>query len=465
MTDKNVTRKSSANKRIRAQKSRAQKSGVRKPDVRKPSVRKPSVRKPGVRKSDTKSLDVSFPAPPFSRFEGMVISSILVCVAVSYALAYFSPIPDVQHSWQDQGSQDYDSQEYELSYAEPSRRELEPRENALGADSLGVDSWSPDTTPKATKARLRPMARDKKGLFSTEKPLLSDTDLPESGLAETLSGRTPTALIGEAYDLAALRTGNDNVPRRFLEHFPVALTEIESASQRKEEFFKIMLPLVLKVNETILEDRNRLLAFRDQTGQSSTIQKYGGDPSTTSGQQWVHDLASRYGSKNSQDNLDIEALLKRVDTIPVSLALAQAAIESAWGSSRFAQEGNAPFGQWSFDPKGGLKPLDRDADKKHFVRRFSRLIDAVRSYAHNLNTHAAYREFRSKRAQLRHQKGYFGGLDLVGGLKRYSQRGRSYVQDVRRLIKANHLVAYDSVKLVPEHLSRAKNNTWIIATE
>ncbi len=474
MMGKNVTKK------FPARKSSAHKSSHTKTSRAKTSHAKTSRAKTSrAEKLYPQSAALSLPAPPFSRFEGLVISCVLVCIIVSYALAYFLPIQPfaVQYSLNDQLN-DQNVQKHQQSQAttpqyannhKTQNRDAQNRDGRVaqsetihgsepGFGSLGPEATLNITKGQPTKTRLRPIAREKKDQFSDQKPPASD-----SGLAEGPARRPATALIGDGYNLVALRAGNNDVPRRFLEHFPAALTEIEPASRRKDEFFKIMLPLILKVNETISDDRDRLLAFQDQTAQKPIFQKY--DPPTASEKKWVYDLASRYGFKDSQENLDIEALLKRVDTIPVSLALAQAAIESAWGSSRFAQEGNAPFGQWSFNPEGGLKPLDRDANKTHFVRRFSRLIDAVRSYAHNLNTHAAYRELRGKRARLRDQKEHFSGLDLVDGLKRYSQRGQSYVQDVRRLIKANDLAAYDSVKLAPKRLARAKNDRWVIATE
>ncbi len=450
---------------------------------RSPVRKKSSVSKSSAAKRADRKIGVaSVPTPPFSRFESTVIGGVLVCISISYALAYFSPVgtfhpgpaerplseaaaagdqhPAYQHHQNDQSRYRHnhssrtpvplpdqtslDTPADEVNFAVNSEK---PHDQHRLQDSLETDT---------THSRIRPIAREKSGHIPTEDSLIPHPGLSGASLRETAGHTTPAALIGETYSLDALRKRNTDVPRRFLEHFPTALTEIEPASRRKDEFFKIMLPLILRVNETIIDDRNRLLAFRDQTKRTPQSRKYQRDHTAISEQQWVYDLASRYGFKNPGEDLDIQALLKRVDTIPTSLALAQSAIESAWGSSRFAQEGNAAFGQWSFDPKGGLKPLDRAADKTHFVRRFSRLIEAVRSYAHNLNTHAAYRELRAQRARLRQQKGSFSGLDLVDGLRRYSQRGQSYVQDVRRLIKANHLTAYDSVKLAPERLARAK---------
>lgn len=136
-------------------------------------------------------------------------------------------------------------------------------------------------------------------------------------------------------------------------------------------------------------------------------------------------------------------LQKRVDIIPVSLILAQAANESAWGTSRFAKEGNNYFGQWCFVEGCGIVPAGRDDGNVHEVARFDSVSDSVRSYIRNLNTHPAYEHFRELRAQLRRENKPLTGVALADGLVLYSQRGQHYVDVLKAMIRVNKLGEYD----------------------
>ena len=240
------------------------------------------------------------------------------------------------------------------------------------------------------------------------------------------------------YDLDLVRSGKALVPRLFLASLPGDLKDIPEARVRKTLFFKTVLPLILQVNEEILRDRRRLwkLHFR-----LSLDQKLGpGD------RLWLMVMAERYNVKRG----DIDTLLKRVDIIPPSLALAQAAEESGWGTSRFVREGNAVFGQWTFSGTGNLVPADRDEDKKHRIRAFDSLLDSVRAYARNLNAHSAYRGFRRQRHDLRLKGAPLDGLLMVDNLKSYSQRGEKYVETIRTLIETNNLHRLDDARLRDE---------------
>ncbi len=237
------------------------------------------------------------------------------------------------------------------------------------------------------------------------------------------------------YDLERVRTGEAGVPRLFLASLPGDLKDVRESRVRKTLFFKTVLPLVLQANEEILRDRRRLwkLHFR-----LSLNQKLGpGD------RLWLMVMTERYGVKPG----DVTSLLKRVDIIPPSLALAQAAEESGWGTSRFVREGNAVFGQWTFSKAGNLVPARRDEDKAHNVRAFSNLLDSVRAYARNLNTHGAYRQLRRARYGLRLRGAPLDGLLLVENLKSYSQRGQEYVGTIRALIESNKLRRLDDARL------------------
>lgn len=136
-------------------------------------------------------------------------------------------------------------------------------------------------------------------------------------------------------------------------------------------------------------------------------------------------------------------LLRRVDIVPPSLALAQAANESAWGTSRFAREGNNLFGQWCYTPGCGLVPMRRELGGRHEVKRFDWPYDSVASYVHNLNTHPAYRGFRQTRESLQDESQTLSGLALLDGLRSYSERGPEYLTAIRNIIVKNDLQSRD----------------------
>ncbi len=141
------------------------------------------------------------------------------------------------------------------------------------------------------------------------------------------------------------------------------------------------------------------------------------------------------------------ALLRRLDVIPPALVLAQAANESGYGTSRFTLSGNNLFGEWTFKRGRGMIPLRRPAGEWYEVRRFASVYDSVKSYMRNLNSHAAYRLFRSRRAWLRAKGQPLLATDLARGLEQYSQRGRAYVEDIRTIIRRNQLALLSSVSL------------------
>ncbi|MBL6935158.1 MAG: glucosaminidase domain-containing protein [Alphaproteobacteria bacterium] len=242
------------------------------------------------------------------------------------------------------------------------------------------------------------------------------------------------------YSLTKVRYGHQPVPRVFLDHLPRDLKTMSSVSARKALFLKAMLPLILQVNDTIMADRGRLLELNSQVRVGGTLSKQD--------RAWLKNLAKRYGLDEARlDRAILVKLLDRVDVVPASLALSQAVEESGWGTSRFAQDGNAPFGQWTFNEARGLVPLDRDADSTHAVRAYSRLIDGVHAYIDNLNTHRAYREFRKTRATMRRLGTGLDGLDLAKTLTRYSERGHDYVNTLHRIMAANDLAPLDHARL------------------
>ena len=237
------------------------------------------------------------------------------------------------------------------------------------------------------------------------------------------------------YDLERVRTGEVGVPRLFLAALPGDIKDIRESRVRKTLFFKTVLPLVLQANEEILRDRRRLWKLHLRLSSNQKLR--------AEDRLWLMMISERYGVKQG----DVTSLLKRVDIIPPSLALAQAALESGWGTSRFVREGNAVFGQWTFSKAGNLAPARRDKDKLHNIRAFSNLLDSVRAYARNLNTHRAYRQFRRARYDFRLRGAPLDSLLLVENLKNYSQRGQEYVGTIRVLIESNKLRRLDDARL------------------
>jgi len=231
------------------------------------------------------------------------------------------------------------------------------------------------------------------------------------------------------YRLDDIRLGEIAVPRLMVEKMPDDIVQVESPAERKRLFIKLALPLILYANERIAADRGRLIALREKIERTT---------SAPSEQAWLTGLAGRYGL----ETLDLDALLQRVDVIPPSLALAQGAEESGWGTSRFVREGNAMFGQRTYDKGAGLVPINRDSDKNHEVKSFNGLMESVASYMTNLNTHYAYNEFRRIRAGQR-ALGDVDSYRLVGALHRYSERGEAYIATIRSIIDKNDLRSYD----------------------
>lgn len=241
------------------------------------------------------------------------------------------------------------------------------------------------------------------------------------------------------YRIEGVRTGEATVPRLVLTDLPTGMTALESADDRKALFVKTLLPLILMTNERIGQDRDRLRRLHavKQAGQGLAPQD----------RRWLLDLAVRYGMKPDGD-VNTKALMQRVDIVPVSLALAQAAEESGWGTSRFAQKGNALFGQLTFKAEDeGIVPRNRREGETHRFRSFDDPKGSVDSYIHNLNTHRAYTQFRQMRASLRAQDKPIDGQVLVNALVSYSERGEDYVRTIRALIRANALSDFDKAVL------------------
>ena len=220
---------------------------------------------------------------------------------------------------------------------------------------------------------------------------------------------------------------------------PVALTwlpreivKIENTQKRKDLFIQIILPLILQENNNIKLDRIKLFKIINKSKNTELEKK------------WLRKKYKQYGVNNK----DISVLKMRMDVVPISMALAQAAKETGWGTSRFAQEGNALFGQWTWSGEG-LKPKDADKDKGHKVMKFNILQASVRACQRNLNTHKSYKNFRIARAELRDKNQTLDSLILSQHLDKYAETGQEYVNIIQKIIKQNNLKDFDDTKLLP----------------
>ena len=231
------------------------------------------------------------------------------------------------------------------------------------------------------------------------------------------------------YDLNTVRYEKKVQPIYFTQ-FPKDLDAIQSVKLKKETFIKIVLPLIVAENEKILEDRFKLknIASRKIT--------------TDEEKQWLRQKFLEYRVKKG----NVAELKTKMDIIPASIALAQAAKESGWGTSRFALEGNAIFGQWTWNGKG-IAPLDRDKSKKHKILKFPILRASVKAYKNNLNTHKSYIKFREMRKDLREKNKKITGLLLTKTLNSYAETGVEYTKILEQIITQNRLMDFELVRL------------------
>ena len=223
---------------------------------------------------------------------------------------------------------------------------------------------------------------------------------------------------------------------------PVALTllpdeikMIENTKKRKDFFIQIILPLILQENNNIKLDRKTLFNIINKSNNTPTEIK------------WLEKKYKQYGVKSK----DLSTLKIRMDEIPTSLAIAQAAKETGWGTSRFALEGNALFGQWTWSGEG-LKPKDAEKGEGHKVMKFNVLQASVRAYQRNLNTHSTYKEFRKARAEFRDLNKPLDSMELSKYLNKYAETGKQYVEVLQKIITQNKLQDFDDAKLLPSSI-------------
>jgi len=236
-------------------------------------------------------------------------------------------------------------------------------------------------------------------------------------------------------------TLKDGVPPVIIETFPEDIRLIPEVGEKKKAFLLSLLPMVLLANNEIERQRNELMVLFRMHDEGDSI-----PPEKT---ERIYTLAERYGVKGDplKNRNARRKLLERVDIVPPSLALAQAANETGWGTSRFTHQANNLFGQWTFTPGTGLVPLERPEGASYEIRRFDNLYESVRSYMFNLNTNRAYGSLRHERAKLREAGLPLRGYDLAKNLQYYSERREDYVRDIQGIIKQNGLSLLSSVTL------------------
>ena len=216
---------------------------------------------------------------------------------------------------------------------------------------------------------------------------------------------------------------------------PKEIKQIENIKKRKNLFIKIILPLVIKENNNIKLDRKKLFSVLNKS------------KNTKAENLWLRSKFKQYGVVNK----DLSTLKIRMDEVPVSMAIAQAAKETGWGTSRFAQEGNALFGQWTWSGEG-IKPAGADDSSTHKIMKFRVLQASVKAYQRNLNTHSSYRDFRGARAELRDQGKKLDSLILSEYLEKYAETGKEYIRILQQIIKQNNLEDFDDAKLLPSSM-------------
>lgn len=250
-----------------------------------------------------------------------------------------------------------------------------------------------------------------------------------------INPRTADELAGffraASYTLTDVRQG-DAVPAIKVERVPEDLSS-KDGNERKSLFITALLPVILEVNQQVQLDRDQLIGLRDRMAAGGTLAPVE--------RLWLGQLAERY--ETSVDRLD--ELVRRVDIVPPSMAIAQSGVETGWGTSYAARAGNALFGQ--IQERGNGLPSAPWRPGAGMPQAFASVGEATAAYVINLNTHAAYAGFRAERAAMRARNELPNGFQLVGNLLRYSELGQEYVAFVRRIIRENDLVDFDSARL------------------
>jgi len=317
-------------------------------------------------------------------------------------------------------------QKVEIKKPEIKEKKIEKKPKALAKKVEKKPKSQVNKTEKKPKALAKKVEK-KQPEIKVRNKNVAEVILPDLNL------KTETVLNlfkDVDYDLSRVRNKKLVKPIYFTQ-FPKDLDELQNTRLKKETFIQIVLPLIVAENERILADRKKMKRIYKKKN-TTDIEK-----------QWLRQKLLEYKVKKG----NMEELLLRIDIIPTSIALAQAAKESGWGTSRFALEGNAIFGQWTWSGKG-IAPLDRASNKKHKILKFPILRASVKAYQNNLNTHKSYLKFREKRSIMREKKRDISGLELTETLKNYAQTGSEYTKILNQIIKQNRLTDFEPVRLV-----------------
>jgi Bax protein len=278
-----------------------------------------------------------------------------------------------------------------------------------------IVTTTPDNSKQKNSKNFKKLSKDKK-------PSISNNDY-------SLNTQTVLNLFEDLeYDLDYVRNKKKVKPIYFT-RLPKDLDTIKSVKEKKETFLQILLPLIVAENEAIKKDRKYLLKII-KSNQSEENKKW---------------LNKKYKTYKISDK-NISELIEKIDIIPTSIALAQAAKESGWGTSRFALEGNAIYGQWTWTGDG-IEPLEKTKEQNHKILKFPLLRASVKAYIANLNTHRGYKSFREKRAVLRKQNKRLVGIDLIHELENYAQTGKEYTKILEKIIKQNDLDELETVTI------------------
>ena len=212
---------------------------------------------------------------------------------------------------------------------------------------------------------------------------------------------------------------------------------IYNTQEKKQQFFSYLSPIITSVNKSVAEERRKIETRQNTLKNKKTL--------SSSENKDLSLIAKKYRVDTSKgfDATFFVNILNKVDQIPPSLVLAQAANESAWGTSRFAIKGNNLFGQWCFSKGCGLVPTSRNNGANHEVAKFKSVFDSVKSYVLNLNRHAEYKKLRAIRTKNRQANKPISGIDLANGLEGYSERGLDYVKEIKSMIRFNNLSSLD----------------------
>ena len=261
-----------------------------------------------------------------------------------------------------------------------------------------------------------------------------DFDMSEKDTVRLSASTLNQLFKDEDYNLNDIRK-NKLVKPITIDILPSEIKSIENTKQKKQLFIQIILPLILEENKKIRLERKTLFSILNKNNNSEAEKN------------WLKSKFKQYGVVSN----DLATLKIRMDEIPVSLAIAQAAKETGWGTSRFAQEGNALFGQWTYDGEG-IKPAGSEIGETHKVMKFKILKASVRAYQRNLNTHKSYKKFRKVRAIQRDVYGSLNSLELVKFLDKYAETGTEYTKILKQIIEQNKLTDFDDAKILPDSI-------------